>query len=218
MTTINIIGTVGAGKTTLARKLQDATGLPVGYESNSEELSRDTRKLLSRYYADPAAHALEKNLFFLDQRAKTLAANQTKEAYISDRFLYDDFLMAVLNRHNNQLTNDEWQQYLAAFHEVENTYYPKDQPSNDILIFIMPGFDHALKQIEQRGRVEEQISIHPELRAYYRDMYKLYLETYTNWHTTPKLIVEHVDEVDTNSLLDEIKTKQPSFNDIFAWL
>jgi len=212
MAAINIIGTVGAGKTTLASKLQQATKLPVGYEADSEELNEETRSLLKKYYANPQKYALEKNLFFLKQRKNTLFKNIINQAYISDRFLYDDFVMALLNLRNNQMTEDEWNTYESEFNEVENIFYHDKKSIDDILIFIKPGFDHALAQIKKRGRKEEQVTNHPELKEYYRDMYDLYLEIFKNWKTTPIIVVEHVEEIDINALVQEIKEKQPAFN------
>ena len=214
MPTINIIGTVGAGKTTLAHKLQSLTQLPVGYEANSEELDLKTRNLLAKYYNDPTKYALEKNLFFLEQRAKTLSENQKHQAYISDRFLYDDFLMALLNMRNQQMNEQEWEEYTSAFNKVEDTFYNKKTPSDDVLIFIKPGFENALSQIKLRGRKEEQISNNPELKDYYQDMYNLYTEIFDNWNNTPKIIVNRVEDIDMVKLIKNIKIKQPAFSDI----
>jgi len=209
MMTINIIGTVGAGKTTLAKKLQSATNLPVGYEANSEELTKETRNLLVKYYENPKKYALEKNLFFLKQRENTLLENKKYDAYISDRFLYDDFLMALLNVRNEQMSDDEWNTYLSAFDQVESRFYHKTAESKDVVIFIKPSFEQTLDQIKQRGRKEEQVSSNPDLKQYYRTMYDMYIEIFSKWEATPKITINSVDDTDVNNLIAKIKSLQP---------
>lgn len=209
MTTINIIGTVGAGKTTLAKKLQSATNLPVGYEANSEELTKETRDLLVKYYDNPKKYALEKNLFFLKQRENTLLENKKYDAYISDRFLYDDFLMALLNVRNEQMSEDEWDTYLSAFNQVESKFYDELGDSKDVVIFIKPSFQQTLDQIQRRGRKEEQISSNPDLKEYYQTMYDMYIEIFSKWESTPKITINSVDDTDINDLVLKIKSLQP---------
>lgn len=209
MAAINIIGTVGAGKTTLAKKLQSATNLPVGYEANSEELTKETRNLLVKYYKNPKKYALEKNLFFLKQRENTLLANKRYDAYISDRFLYDDFLMALLNLRNEQMSEDEWDTYVSAFNQVESKFYDEPADSKDVVIFIKPSFQQTLDQIQRRGRKEEQVSSNPDLKEYYQTMYDMYIEIFSKWETTPKITINSVDDTDINDLIARIKLLQP---------
>lgn len=209
MVAINIIGTVGAGKTTLAKKLQSATNLPVGYEANSEKLTKETRDLLVKYYENPKKYALEKNLFFLKQRENTLLENKQYDAYISDRFLYDDFLMALLNVRNEQMSEDEWDTYLSAFDQVESKFYPETDQSQDVVIFIKPSFEQTLDQIQKRGRKEEQVSSNPDLKEYYKTMYDMYIEIFSKWEATPKITINSVDDTDINELIMQIKSLQP---------
>lgn len=204
MVAINIIGTVGAGKSTLAKKLQKELNIPVGFEADSEELSEETRKLLTEYYSDPNKYALKKNMYFLKQRANTLEKNKTNDIYISDRFLYDDYLMAKLNFINGQLSESEWHTYSDEFSKIEKMFGKSDE-SNDILIFIVPTFKQTLQQIKQRGRDEEQIENNPELEAYYETMYNLYLKMFKDWDDTPMFILKRVEETDIHKLSTYIK-------------
>lgn len=214
MSVINIIGTVGAGKTTLAKKLQEATNLPVGYESNSQQLSEETRDLLSKYYDNPEKYALEKNIFFLNQRSQTMQRSEEYPVYISDRFLYDDFLMALLNLKRGQMSQNEWDTYVSEFNKVESKFYGKSIPNNDILIFIMPSFEQTLLQIKERGRKEEQIDENPELKQYYKEMYDLYIEVFSKWDVTPKIILNDVESTEIPTLIAQIKKAQPTFAEL----
>lgn len=211
MANLNIIGTVGAGKTTLSRRLHHHTNWPVAYEAQSEILSDETRRILEKYYANVKAHALEKNLFFLHQRELTIQNNATIPAHISDRFLYDDYLMADLNYRNGDLTENEWLQYQAAFRKVERLQAETNDIHTDVLIFVQPPFEVTLEHIEERGRQEELVSTHPELRQYYASMYQLYDEFYHKWQG-PKLKVLSSQDADIAELIANIKTLQPTLD------
>lgn len=170
MTIYNIIGTIGAGKTTTSEKLHKKLNIPVAYEAQSKELDAQTRDLLTKYYQDKKSYALEKNLFFLNQRKETIINHQNDEQYISDRSLYDDFIMAKFNYVSGHMSPTEWLIYNMAYQKVEKLL--KDQ--DNIFIFLNPSLDTVLKRIKMRGRIEEQIDVHPNLLEYYTQLKSLY--------------------------------------------
>lgn len=214
MPTINVIGTVGAGKTTLTERLHQFTNLPVGYEGQSKVLDDTTRKLLQRYYQNREAVALEKNQYFLQQRAKTIQQNALQSQFISDRFLYDDYLLAMLNVKNNEMTPSQWITYQQAFRSVEKSLAESHPLSDDILVYVKPSFETALQNIAQRGRQEEQIDNNPNLKSYYETMYELYNQFYDDWQKSPKLIVPSSKNADLQSLINQIKALQPAFKNL----
>lgn len=214
MPTINVIGTVGAGKTTLTERLHQFTNLPVGYEGQSKDLDDTTRELLQRYYQNREAVALEKNLYFLEQRAKTIQQNALQSEFISDRFLYDDYLLAMLNVKNNEMTSSQLLTYQQAFRSVEKSLAESHPLSDDILVYVKPSFETALQNIAQRGRKEEQIENDPNLKTYYETMYQLYDQFYDDWQKSPKLMVPSAKDADLPSLINQIKTLQPAFKNL----
>lgn len=212
MATINIVGTVGAGKTTMVKRLHEATGVPVGYEAQSEVLDKQTRDLLKKYYSNPKKYALEKNLFFLQQRLQTIQKNQNEPLFISDRSLYDDYLMALLNKRNGQLTDDEWFEYTNAFDEVEKYAMAVSEENDTMVIFMCPSFNTTLLNIKARGRQEELPNNNPQLVQYYADMYELYREIFEDdlW-SNKRIILESAEKANIETLVEEIKGINPAF-------
>lgn len=203
MTVINIVGTIGAGKSTLAKKLNTEFDIPVSYESGKEELSPETREILHKYYENPNKYALEKNIHFLKLREASLRANQDQFLYISDRFLFDDYLMAIVNLKSGQLTQTEFNKYQEAFDQtVSRTRF--DNQEKSVVVFLNPDFKQTLAQIELRGRDEELVSKHPELRQYYELVHATYDETFKQWSKSPIIELDSVETTDLNKLMVEI--------------
>lgn len=203
MAVINIVGAIGAGKSTLAKKLNTEFGVPVSYESGKEELSPKTREILHKYYENPNKYALEKNKHFLELRETSLRINQNQLLYISDRFLFDDYLMAVVNLKSGQLTQAEFDEYQKAFDQtVARTQFGNQAKS--VVVFLNPDFKQTLAQIEQRGRDEELVSTHPELRQYYESVHALYDETFKQWSSSPIIELDSVETTDLNALMSKI--------------
>lgn len=176
MTIYNIIGTIGAGKTTTSTKLHQKLNIPVAYEAQSKELNEKTRLLLDKYYANKSKYALEKNLFFLEQRRQTIINHSHEKDYISDRCLYDDYIMAKFNFINGDMTATEWDTYLTEYSKVKTLI----DNQNNVFIFINPPLNTVLERVKKRGRKEEQISVHPDLLEYYSKLKKLYETEFKN--------------------------------------
>lgn len=203
MAVINIVGTVGAGKSTLAKKLNTEFSVPVSYESGTEKLSPETREILHKYYKNPNKYALEKNKHFLELREASLRANKDQPLYISDRFLFDDYLIAVVNLKSGHLTQAEFDEYQKAFDQtVARTQF--DNQAKSVVVFLNPDFKQTLDQIEQRGREEEMVSKHPELRPYYEAMHALYDETFKQWSESPIIELDSVETTDLDDLMMKI--------------
>ncbi|MBP6531575.1 MAG: deoxynucleoside kinase, partial [Burkholderiales bacterium] len=94
-------GAIGAGKTSLARKL----GLKLGAELLLEAPTENP--FLEKFYADPARHALATQLTFLFQRADQVKAlsqlNLFSRAVVADFLLDKDALFANLNLSEDEL-------------------------------------------------------------------------------------------------------------------
>ena len=203
MAVINIVGAIGAGKSTLAKKLNTEFGIPVSYESGKKDLSPETREVLHKYYGNPNKYALEKNMHFLKLREESLRANQDQPLYISERFLFDDYLLALVNLKSGQLTQTEFDEYKEAFTQtVSRTQF--DNQTKSVVVFLNPDFKQTLDQIEQRGRDEELVSKHPELRQYYELVHAIYDETFKQWSRSPIIELDSVETTDLNELMVKI--------------
>lgn len=135
---IVIEGPIGAGKTSLARRL--------ARHLNSELLleAPDENPFLPRFYEDPARHALATQLFFLFQRIQQLRDLKQIDLFtgitISD-FLFDkDALFARLN-----LADDELHLYQQIYAQLA-----PQAPVPDLVIYLQASHRQLIERVRRR--------------------------------------------------------------------
>ena len=183
-------GAIGAGKTSLARKL----GLKLGAELLLEAPTENP--FLEKFYADPVRHALATQLTFLFQRADQVKAlsqfNLFSRAVVADFLLDKDALFANLN-----LSEDE----LALYRKIYAHLQPHC-PTPDLVIVLQASTDTLANRVHRRGIRFEQ-SISQDYLARLADSYTRYFHAYD---AAPVLFVNteglnFVDNSDHLSLL-----------------
>ena len=196
---IVVEGTIGVGKTTLAKRLAK--------KFNTElmlELATDN-PFLPRFYSDPKSVALPTQLYFLFQRAKQIESlRQTdmfKPVQVSDFLMEKDKLFASVT-----LDEDE----LFLYNEV----YDKltlDAPEPDLVIYLQAPLDVLMQRIIERGLDYER----PINRNYVKKISDAYIEFFYYYTSSPLLIVNTDDFDLSNSnkdfelLLDQIQNISP---------
>ena len=142
---IALEGNIGAGKTTLSRKLsEDFNGKLVleQFEGNP---------FLPKFYEDPEKNAFPLELSFLAERYQQLKdeiANQDlfSSFTISDYIIDKSLIFAKIN-----LVEDEYSLYAKLF-AIINPLIPKP----DLLVYLYIDVESTLKNIQMRGRSYEQ--------------------------------------------------------------
>jgi deoxyadenosine/deoxycytidine kinase len=142
---ITIEGTIGAGKTTLAKKLsQDFNGKLVleHFEENP---------FLPKFYEDPSRHAFPVELFFMAERFQHLK-KLLSEADMFSSFTVSDFLFqkSLIFAQQN-LSEDEGKLYRMLFDIINPTL-----PKPDIILYLYAPVEKLLANIKKRGRDYEQ--------------------------------------------------------------
>ncbi|MBK8657504.1 MAG: deoxynucleoside kinase [Bacteroidetes bacterium] len=142
---ITIEGTIGAGKTTLARKLAaDFNGKLIleQFEENP---------FLPKFYEDPQRHAFPVELYFMAERFQHLN-KLLSEADIFTSFTVSDFLFQKsLIFANNNLNEDEGKLYRMLF-DIINPSLPRP----DLVVYLYAPVEKLLRNIQKRGRSYEQ--------------------------------------------------------------
>ncbi|RCS57590.1 deoxynucleoside kinase [Parvibium lacunae] len=209
---IVIEGPIGAGKTSLARRLADI--LWTGNQSARGELlleKPEDNPFLERFYRDSARYALQTQLFFLFQRLDQLKQLGQKEWFnkpiISDFLLDKDPLFAELT-----LPSDE----LALYRQIFNTIQPQT-PQPDLVIYLQAQPDTLLERIHRRGNpAESAISL-----DYLRALCDAYSQFFHHYNAAPVLTVNTsgLNPIDSDEdcalLLQQIKNmrgKREFFN------
>lgn len=189
-----IEGPIGAGKTSLSRRLAERAGAHMLLEQPQDN------PFLERFYRDSARYALPTQMFFLFQRVQQLTElNQLdlfQSAVVSDFLLEKDRLFARLT-----LADDE----LRLYEQMHDQLRP-GTASPDLVIYLQARPETLVERVSRRGNpIESGIS-----ETYLRALADSYTRFFHAYDAAPVLIVntEHLNAVDRDEdfelLLDRI--------------
>jgi deoxyadenosine/deoxycytidine kinase len=141
---IVIEGPIGAGKTSLSRRLAEHLNGDVLLEAPDEN------PFLPRFYEDPARHALATQLFFLFQRMQQLRDLQQIDLFagvtVSDFLLEKDALFARLT-----LADDE----LLLYQQIYDRLMPQ-APVPDLVIYLQASHGQLVDRVRRRDIAYER--------------------------------------------------------------
>lgn len=186
---IVLAGTIGAGKSSLAKALGEHLGTEVFYEAV------DNNPVLDMYYQDPKKYAFLLQIYFLNKRFESIKRAYQEDNNVLDRSIFEDELFLTLNYKNGNVTKTELDIYKDLLGNMleELEGMPKKRP--DLLVYIDVSFDTMLSRIEQRGRSFEQVDTQPELKLYYEQVHGEYPQWFEDYEMSPKLRING-DEID----------------------
>ena len=141
---IVVEGPIGAGKTTLARRLAEHFGKELLLEDP------DANPFLGRFYEDPRRHALATQLFFLFQRAQQVAGLKQIDLFnrgtVADFILDKDPLFASLT-----LSDDEMRLYQQIY-----AHLMPQAPAPDLVIYLQASPEKLVERVRKRGVAYER--------------------------------------------------------------
>lgn len=182
---IAVEGPIGAGKTSLAKKLADTFNCHVVLEKAEEN------PFLERFYQSRRQAALATQLFFLFQRTQQIQDLRQSDLFeqvrIADFLIEKDRMFAQVN-----LDDDELKLYETVYQQLTI-----DAPSPDLVIYLQAPVDVLLQRIQQRGvAAEQQID-----SLYLEQLNEAYSRFFHYYDDAPLLIVNatQIDLVNNNN-------------------
>ena len=176
---ISIEGVIGAGKTSLAKRLAerlDAKLILEDFEDNP---------FLERFYENPARYAFHTQIFFLLSRYKQLVELSQEDLFhnyiISDYIFEKDKIFAYLN-----LQNDELKLYETIVQSIERKIRVPD-----LVIYLQSTVERLMANIKHRDRdAEKKIA-----EDYIRDLNEGYNYFFFRFKAT-KVMIVNVSDID----------------------
>jgi len=166
---IAITGNIGAGKTTLARKLSEHYKWGVLYEAV------EGNPYLSDFYEDMARWSFNLQVFFLNSRfsqAQTIRS-MLYQTVVQDRTIYEDAFIFAKNLSDSKLMEErDYQNYLKLYETITNAIKPPD-----LIVYLKADLPKLRQQIQKRGRDFEQ-SISDEYLLNLNGLYESFADTY----------------------------------------
>jgi len=179
---IAIAGNIGAGKTTLARKLSHHFGWEVMYEDVEDN------PYLQDFYKDMPRWSFNLQVYFLNSRYKQIRTIlEGDKTVIQDRTIFEDAYIFAPNLYEMGLMHKrDFENYIRLFRTLNAMLEP---PS--LLIYLKADIDTLVNQIKKRGRDYED-----NIRVDYLGRLNDYYNNWINNYKHDSLLVINVNEVD----------------------
>lgn len=187
---IAIEGVIGAGKTSLARKIKN--------KLNAELLLEqfDTNPFLEKFYSDRSRYAFQTQMFFLINRFKQQEElsqeNLFRDYIVSDYLFEKDRIFAYLNLNSEEL-------------KLYESLYPllaRSLRKPDLVVFLQSSSDRLMHNIKNRNRkIERALN-----RSYIEKLSEAYNHFFFRYNNTPLLIVNstEIDFVNSDGDFEEL--------------
>jgi len=177
-----LAGNIGAGKSTLVRKLADRLGFRPYYEPVTEN------PYLKDFYSDMRRWAFHSQTFFLTHRVRThhLLA-EDPFSVVQDRSMYEDAEVFARNLYEQQsMAKRDWETYQELYHTLITML-----PPPDLIVYLRASVTTLKKHIALRGRdFEASIS-----DTYLQGLNRLY-DRWTNDFTLAPILIVPADRLD----------------------
>jgi deoxyadenosine/deoxycytidine kinase len=187
-----IEGNIGAGKTSLAKRLAEELDARLILEQFADN------PFLAKFYKDPDRYAFPLELSFLSERYHQLKAELQHRDLFRSSVISDYHLSKSMIFSKNTLKTDE----LKLFENMFSIIAPQ-VPRPDLYVYLHLSVENLIRNIKTRGRSYEQL-INPSYLEEIQQGYFNYLKT----RSDIKILVidtNHIDFVNRSSDYKKVK-------------
>lgn len=146
---VSVMGTIGAGKTTVSKLLAKELNVQLLEEHFGENA------FLPRFYQDMKRWAFHSQMFFLMEKIKQMLETHKilkKHSVVQDTPIQQDALSYAKAQYIlGNMDDAEWWLYLKVYRAFEPFL-----PAPDLIIYLEASAESLLRRIQRRGRVYEQ--------------------------------------------------------------
>lgn len=177
---IAIEGNIGAGKTTISKRIAADYGFKLILEQFTDN------PFLPFFYENAERYAFPVELFFMTERHKQLQQELAQQDLFQKNIVADYFFLKTLLFARNNLNAEEFRLFQRLFH-ILNANFPKPE----LLVYLHRPIPNLLENIKGRGRsFEEEIA-----PAYLEKIQNAYFDFFKTASNLPILILD-VEEAD----------------------
>ncbi len=187
---IAVEGVIGAGKTSLARKLKEKLNAELILEQF------EVNPFLEKFYGDRRRYAFQTQMFFLINRFKQQQElnqeNLFTEYIVCDYLFEKDKVFAYLN-----LSGEELKLYETLFPLLS-----RNLRKPDLVVYLQSSVDRLMFNIKRRNRkIERNLSL-----SYIEELSEAYNHFFFRYNETPLLIVNssEIDFVNSEDDFEEL--------------
>ncbi len=187
---VAIEGTIGVGKTSLAKLISERLGAKLVLEEFQDN------PFLSDFYEDPERHAFQTQLWFLLQRFQQQQdlrqIDMFQNLVLTDYMFVKDRLFASLNLNEKEM----------SLYDTVANMMERNVIGPDLVIFLQADTETLMRNISRRGRdFEKNMS-----EDYIDALNQVYNEYFFRYQDTPLVIINtnNIDFVNNKADLDEV--------------
>jgi len=187
-----IEGNIGAGKTTLAKRIAEDFNAQLILEQFADN------PFLPKFYDDPAKYSFPLELSFLANRYKQLKEEIGPQDLFKSFTVADYYFMKSLVFAASTLEGDEYSLYRQIFYIIYGTL-----PKPDIYVYLHHSPERLLKNIKKRGRDYEAGITKDYLQSIQESYFSFFRQNPENRYLV--IDVNNVDFVEDNYHYSRIK-------------
>lgn len=185
-------GMIGVGKTTVAELIAKELNTDIFYEKV------DGNSLLKKFYTaskedeEKYRYPFLLQLYFLNERFKTIKKSLYNQNNVLDRSIYEDWYFAKVNHDLGRISSTEFSIYESLLDNMMQELKGLPQKSPNLMVYLKCSFETVIDHIKKRGRSFESKG----QRDYFYKLWSGYDNWVNNYYKASEKVVIDMDKLD----------------------